>query len=60
MRRTWVVGRLRNGTAFAVALSLDPTTRRIVDAAPLIRSFVGQPLANLLRWKAIAEAHIEP
>jgi hypothetical protein len=36
-------------TAFTVRVETD-AGGRITWAAPIVRKFVGQPLANLLRW----------
>lgn len=40
-----------------VKISTDED-ERIVDAAPIVRRFIGQPLENLIRWMSrIGETH---
>lgn len=33
-----------------VGVAVDPDTGKIIDAAPIVRKFVGQPLRNLINW----------
>ena len=35
---------------FTVRVMVDAMTKRIVEAAPIVRKFHGQPLDNLLKW----------
>lgn len=41
--------RARSGPAVA-CVAYDQATRRIVEAAPLLNKFHGQPVDNLVRW----------
>ena len=44
MTRHWISCHL-----FTVSVATD-SDNRIVEAAPIVRRFLGQPLANLLHW----------
>ena len=44
MTRHWI-----SCTAFTVSVATD-AQGRIVEAAPIVRKFLGQPLVNLLGW----------
>ena len=45
---------------FTVRVACDERDM-IIEAAPIVRRFVGQPLANLLRWAAkFSGVRIEP
>jgi len=44
MTRHWI-----SCTAFTVRVVTDAQDK-IVEAAPIVKKFLGQPIANLLRW----------